>query len=168
MELIKLFLVGSSGYLLAGLYDISILYNKPLLRKLLYGGFFLTAVPYPVIFYTQTSPHPSFIIWILIGGIVIFSCLLIFSSLLEHTLCATEAGTLYDKGTYSISRHPGFVWYTIVNSLVSIFCWDFRITLLLFGLTLCNFILITIEDLISFPRMFPGYQEYKTRTPFLL
>ena len=61
MELIKLFLLGATGYLLAGLYDVAIVYDKPLVRKLLYVGFFLTAVPYPVIFFTWVSPFPGLV-----------------------------------------------------------------------------------------------------------
>ncbi|MDD4220687.1 MAG: hypothetical protein PHR10_10980, partial [Sphaerochaetaceae bacterium] len=69
---------------------------------------------------------------------------------------------------YSISRHPGFLWYTAINILFSIYFWDCRITLLCAGLCLDNLILITVEDKILFPRMFPEYQEYKKQTPFLL
>lgn len=56
MELIKLFLLGATGYLLALLYDVAVLYTKPLLQKILYVGFFVTAFPYPLLFVAYDSP----------------------------------------------------------------------------------------------------------------
>lgn len=168
MELIKLFLLGATGYLLAGLYDVAIVYEKPLVRKLLYVGFFLTAVPYPVIFFTWVSPFPGFVAWILFSLVTPFALLLVFSVLVEIALFSPGGGKLYRGGTYRFSRHPGFIWYTIINVLVSIYYWNYRITMLLMGLTLCNLILITIEDRILFPKMFAEYGEYRKDTPFIL
>ena len=168
MELIKLFLLGATGYLLAGLYDVAILHDKPLLRKFLYAGFFITAIPYPVIFFTRVSPLPGYAAWILFPLIIAFALLLIFSVMVETSLFSDSTGKLYQKGTYRISRHPGFIWYTIINVLVSIYYWNYRITMLFVGLTLCNLILIVVEDRVFFPKMFSEYEEYRKSTPFFL
>ncbi|HAF86860.1 MAG TPA: hypothetical protein DCG32_10975 [Sphaerochaeta sp.] len=168
MELIKLFLLGATGYLLAGLYDVAILHNKPLLRKFLYAGFFITALPYPVIFLTWDSPLPGFVAWIIFPLLIAFALLLIFSVMIETSLFSEGTGKLYQGGTYRISRHPGFIWYTIINVLVMIYYWNHCITMLLVGLTLCNLILIVVEDRIFFPKMFAEYEEYRKRTPFFL
>ncbi len=168
MELIKLFFLGATGYLLAGLYDVAILYDKPLLRKFLYAGFFITAVPYPVIFFTWASPLPSFVSWIFYPLVIVFALLLIYSVMIETALFSDTTGKLYQKGTYKISRHPGFIWYTVINILVSIYYWSYHITLLFLGLTLCNLVLIVIEDRILFPKMFSEYEEYRKHTPFVL
>ncbi len=154
--------------MLAGLYDVAILHEKPLLRKFLYIGFFVTAVPYPVIFFTRQSPLPGFVVWIIAPLVTVFALLLVFSVMIETSLFSDKTGKLYQKGTYSISRHPGFIWYTIINTLVSIYYWHYQITMLFVGLTLCNLILITVEDRIFFPRMFSDYEAYRENTPFLL
>ena len=168
MELIKLFLFGAIGYLLAGLYDVAILYERPLLRKFLYPGFFITAVPYAVIFFTWDSPFPGFVFWIILPLVIVFALLLIYSVMIETSLFSDTTGKLYQRGTYRISRHPGFIWYTVINILVSIYYWNYRITVVFFGLTVCNLILITVEDYIFFPKMFPEYEEYRKHTPFFL
>lgn len=168
MGLIKLFLIGATGYLLAGLYDVAILYDKPLVRKLLYVGFFITAVPYPVIFFTRVSPLPGFAAWIVFPLVIPFALLLVYSVLVEIALHSGSSGKLYRGGTYKISRHPGFIWYTVINMLVSIYYWNYHVTMLFLGLTLCNLVLITVEDRILFPRMFDEYREYRRSTPFIL
>ncbi|HKM05719.1 MAG TPA: hypothetical protein VJ869_01915 [Sphaerochaeta sp.] len=168
MELIKLFLLGATGYLLAGLYDVAILNDKPLLRKFLYSGFFITALPYPVIFFSWVSPLPGFIAWIIFAFVIVFALLLVYSVILEIALFSGSSGKLYQGGTYKISRHPGFIWYSIINVLVSIYYWNYRITMLCIGFILCNLLLITIEDRIFFPKMFAEYEEYRKNTPFFL
>ncbi len=168
MELIKLFFLGAIGYLLAGLYDVAILLDKPVLRRFLYAGFFITAIPYPVVFFTRDSPLPGFAGWILFPLIIGFALLLIYSVMIETSLFSESTGKLYQKGTYRISRHPGFIWYTIINVLVSIYYWNYHITMLFAGFTLCNLILITVEDRIFFPKMFSEYDAYRKSTPFFL
>jgi protein-S-isoprenylcysteine O-methyltransferase Ste14 len=168
MELIKLFFLGALGYLLAGFYDIAILYGKNLLKKVLYIGFFITSIPYPVIFFTYNSPLSIIARWVIIPLIVMFGLLLIYSVLLEIYFFAGKNGGLYQGGTYSISRHPGFIWFTMINLLVGIYFWNFHITLLCIGFTACNLVLIIVEDLILFPKMFPEYKEYRKKTPFFL
>lgn len=166
MELIKLFLLGATGYLLAGLYDVAILRDKSLLRKFLYAGFFITALPYPVIFFTWVSPLPGYFAWIIFPLVIVFALLLVYSVMIEIVLFSDGTGKLYRKGTYKISRHPGFIWYTMINVFGSIYYWNYRITMLFMGLTLCNLILIAVEDYMFFPKMFAEYEEYRKCTPF--
>ena len=168
MELIKLFFIGATGYLLAGLYDVAILHNKSLLKKILYVGFFITALPYPLLFKTWETPFANASLWLFIPLFILFIGLLIYSVLLEFLLSSEKPGNLYTKGTYSFSRHPGFLWYTAINVLIGVYFWDYRIALLCAGFTLCNLILIIVEDLVFFPKMFPHYSEYRKQTPFFL
>jgi len=37
-----------------------------------------------------------------------------------------------------------------------------------FALWVCDLLLITIEDLVLFPRMFEGYREYRRQVPFFV
>ncbi|AEV30141.1 putative protein-S-isoprenylcysteine methyltransferase [Sphaerochaeta pleomorpha str. Grapes] len=168
MELIKLFFLGAIGYFLAGLYDLAIVYKKPVLKRVFYLGFFITPIPYPILFFTHESPLSLIAIWATIILIGVFSILLVYSVLLEIPLKAEKTGKLYRGGTYSISRHPGFIWFTMINLLIGVYFWNFKITLLCIGFTACNLLLILIEDLIFFPRMFSEYEEYKKETHFFI
>ena len=138
------------------------------MKKLFSLGFFLTAVPYIFLFYSYRSPHKTLFS---LGLLVIIGCfviLLIYSVFIETALFSSRSGQLYTQGTYSFSRHPGFLWYTIVNLLVAVFFWDVGITLLCLGLILCNFVLVMLEDIIIFPKIFAGYDKYKQHTPLVL
>ena len=168
MGLIKLFIIGAIGYFLTGLYDVAILHNRLLIKKFLYVGFFITALPYLFLFLERPSPHPVFLIWTIALLLLLFSSLLIYSVLVEISISSVKAGALYQSGTYGFSRHPGFLWFTVINLLVSLYFWNIQISLLCAGLILCNLALITIEDLLFFPKMFPEYLEYKKKTPFLI
>lgn len=167
MDLIKLFLLGASGYLLAALYDIALLYRHFTLSKVLYLGFFVTAVPYPLFFMQFTSPHTLLFSIVLIIFMTLSLILLIYSVLLEIPLKADKSGDVYTKGTYKICRHPGFLWYTAFNLCTALYFWYAPITMVLLGYTFCNLILVTLEDLVLFPKMFPTYREYKKTTRFL-
>jgi hypothetical protein len=75
---------------------------------------------------------------------------------------------LITTGTYALCRHPGVLWFA----------------LLLFGLVLvtkaqlmivasivwfvADVLLVLVQDLVSFPRMFAEYPEYRKTTPFLI
>ena len=168
MGLIKLFIIGATGYLLSGLYDVAVLYDKYLLKKGLYLGFFLTAVPYPIMFLTMRSPFGTGLLLLLSLLIFAFGALLAYSVLIEIPRSTNTAGTLYRGGTYSFSRHPGFIWYTVVNILIAVYFWDIGIALVCAGFIVCNLVLIAIEDSVLFPRMFPDYGEYRKETPFFL
>ena len=167
MDLSKLFVIGASGYILSGLYDVSILSGKPLLGKLLHALMFVTAAPYPFLFIYHETPLPSALAWVLLPCLSILAALLIYSVFLEIPLATEHDGQLFRGGTYGFSRHPGFLWYTGINILVALYFLDLRIAALCAGLTACNLLLVTLEDLVLFPRMFKDYDDYKRHTPFL-
>ncbi|MGH0053860.1 MAG: hypothetical protein ACQ5SW_10765 [Sphaerochaetaceae bacterium] len=168
MEFFKLFLLGASGYLLAALYDIALLLRYYRISKVLYLGFFVTALPFFFLFSRYDSPHSPIIGIILILFMVVSAGLLIYSVLVEIPLKNKEQGNLYTGGTYKICRHPGFLWFSLFNIFVSLFFWYTPITLILAGYTLCNLALVTLEDQVLFPKMFPGYGAYKKTTHFLI
>ena len=168
MEFIKLFILGLAGYILALLYDLSILHAKYLLQKITFLGFFITALPYLFLPFVVSSPFSPVHLLYIIPLLLLCILLLVFSVFLEPIKASKEETGLYEKGTYSFSRHPGFLWYTTINCLIAIYFYDIRVTFLVMGFTLCNLLLILIEDRIIFPRMFDGYEEYKQNTPFLI
>lgn len=167
MILIKLFVLGVIGYLLSGLYDIAVLYRKTMVKWIFYPGFFITAIPYLWLFLEFRSPLP---IWVGIPLLIVMSVcmiLLIYSVLIEIQIHPVQPKKVYDRGTYRISRHPGFLWYTLVNVLIALYFWDMSIALVCLAFIGCNLLLIIVEDFIIFPKMFSDYGEYKQQTPFL-
>lgn len=170
MEFIKLFIcgiLGLIGYILSGLYDLAIIHEKKLLRKLSYPGFFITAIPYVILFFHYEIPHSVLFSAILLLLIGLFLVLLIYSVLIEIPRNSKDTSEVYDRGTYSFSRHPGFLWYTVLNMLMAVLFWNWGILLLCILFTVFNFALILIEDRILFPIMFSTYTEYRRNTPFL-
>lgn len=169
MSLIKLFIIGATGYFIAGLYDLSILHCKTLLVKVFYAGFFITAIPYPLLWMNYASSHSSFLQNIIIGFILLITLLLIYTVLLEIPL-HTNSGKveLYTSGFYRISRHPGFLLYSTINVLIALYFWDIGVLFLCLGLIICNLLLIITEDYYLFPRMFSEYTAYKKETPFFI
>lgn len=166
MNIIKLFLLGACGYLLATLYDIALLYNKNWLARLLYVGFFLTALPFVFFFISFTSPHPTALRIVILVLMFISLVLTLYSVLLEIPLHGN--GTLYTKGTYSLCRHPGFLWYSFFTLLTATYFWYAPLAWVCLGFICCNFALITLEDVVLFPKMFPQYKDYKKTTRFLI
>ena len=146
---------------------MAILHGKPLLGKLLHIGFFLTAIPYPFLFIQYRSPLPGIFAWVILPSLSILTAMLIYSVFLEIPLATDNSGQLFRAGTYGFSRHPGFLWYTGVNILVAFYFLDGGIAMLCAALTMCNLLLVTVEDVLLFPRMFDGYDEYRKETPFL-
>ena len=71
-------------------------------------------------------------------------------------------------GTYSRCRHPGFWWYAIlvaalaaIRAVPSAFA-----TAALFASL--DFVLVLEQDILTFPKVLSGYDDYKRAVPFLL
>ncbi|NLK06317.1 MAG: hypothetical protein GX315_08120 [Spirochaetales bacterium] len=167
MNLIKLFFLGVSGYFLAALYDIALLYKRTALSRVLYVGFFVTAIPFVLLFSQYGSPHSAWLKSILILLMIGSALLLAYSVLLEFLLRNKTPGSLYTQGTYRICRHPGFHWHFFFSLCAALYFWYAPITLVVAGFVLSNFLLVLWEDKLLFPKLFPTYGEYKKTTPFL-
>ena len=78
------------------------------------------------------------------------------------------SGSLIKTGTYALTRHPGVLWYLLAMFSLAAAS---RSALLLAAAPVwsaLNVILAFIEDQYLFPRMFPGYIQYRKETPMLL
>jgi protein-S-isoprenylcysteine O-methyltransferase Ste14 len=79
-----------------------------------------------------------------------------------------EPGSTISKGAYAICRHPGFWWFTLLTSSLAMLRgsteYFFTISLMI-GMDL---LLIALQDIYTFPRMFSGYKEYRKSVPFLV
>jgi protein-S-isoprenylcysteine O-methyltransferase Ste14 len=168
MNLIKLFLLGASGYLLLGLFDLAQIKQKELLGRILAVGFLVTALPYPLMLIRYKSPHPPLLGMALLIMVIASALATIYVAALEIPLSHTGAGDVYRGGSYARTRHPGFAAHLTFNVLLSLYLCNGTIAILCLLFVSCNLALVTIEDYLFFPRLFSGYDEYKETTGFLL
>ncbi|HZJ88737.1 MAG TPA: hypothetical protein VFC80_06260 [Sphaerochaeta sp.] len=171
MDIIKLFIlgaVGAAGYLFLGLYDAAQLKKNQRLSRVFAFGFFLAAIPYLLLFFTFVTPHlrhisiPLLLLAITAGGATGYIVLLeIPKNHHNHT-------TVYDRGTYARVRHPGFLTHFVLNTFIVLYFFNLEVLLLCTVYVICNLILITVEDIYLFPRLFVDYDAYKERTGFLI
>jgi protein-S-isoprenylcysteine O-methyltransferase Ste14 len=106
-------------------------------------------------------------------GLLVFAVLLIYSLFIEIPLRATyiDGGVdapLVTTGTYALCRHPGVLWFA--GLVISMLLINPSNTTLLAGMTWLSVdtLLVLVEDIYFFPRMFPTYSTYQSSTPFLL
>lgn len=108
---------------------------------------------------------------ILIFFIFIFCLLLVYSLFIEINISPyrnLNTRKTYKRGTYSISRHPGFLWLLLLLITLMILYRNREFAILMLFIMMMNFILIIIEDIFIFPQVFEDYISYKEKTPFLL
>jgi protein-S-isoprenylcysteine O-methyltransferase Ste14 len=168
MNLIKLFLLGASGYLLLGLFDLAQIKQKELLGRILAVGFLVTALPYPLMLIRYKSPHPPLLGMALLIMVIASALATIYVAALEIPLSHTGAGEVYCRGSYARVRHPGFLLHLVFNGLFSLYLYDRAVAGLCLLYVACNLLLVTIEDRVFFPRLFSDYDHYTTTTGFLL
>lgn len=117
--------------------------------------------------------HGSIVITVLTGIISgIFFFLLIYS--LFFAFPADEAYLKFgkkkvcDTGLYALCRHPGVLFL----SLFYLFLWLSAGKLGVFAafavFTTLDVVYVLIQDFITFPRIFDGYENYRKTTPFLI
>ncbi|MCE1196996.1 hypothetical protein LWX53_10930 [bacterium] len=83
----------------------------------------------------------------------------------KRGLSASEA---VRTGTYRHCRHPGFWWYAILVAALAAIRGVPSAFATAALLTALNFILVLEQDLLTFPKVLSGYDDYKRVVPFLL
>ena len=100
-----------------------------------------------------------------------FAVLLVYSVLLEIPLRsrspAAGAPQLYTAGTYRLSRHPGLLWFLLMQLCLNAIYLDGSFVAVSLVLALGDLGLVAVQDLCIFPLTLPGYAAYKLRVPFL-
>lgn len=137
---IVLLAVSTAGILLGNYKSYEIIY--PL--KLLFGA--LSAASLLMLFYT-----------------------LFFALPFAETYTGAEQGnSVVDGGMYALCRHPGVIWFFFFY----LFLWlaSGRAMMMWAGLiwTIMDIILVYVEDRWFFPTAFNGYEQYKSKVPFLI
>ncbi len=167
MDIIKLFILGAVGYLFTGLYDVAQLREDQGLSSVFAFGFFLAAIPYLLLLFTFVTPHPPYISTPLLLLAIFAGGATGYVVLMEIPRNHHDHTTVYDRGSYEKIRHPGFLTHLVLNIFIVLYFFNLPTLFLCIGYVLCNLILITVEDIWLFPRLFIDYDEYKSRTGFL-
>ena len=140
-----------------------------LLRLTAAAGYPLTTAPLICIplFYDQRIPPPLSVgVW---GVTALFMLLLVCSAVIEPARFARRhPGRAGTTGTYSISRHPGWLWFTAVHLLYTVLFPYSQVMVLLGFSTAANFAVIWIQDRYLFPKLFENYRTYQKHVRFLL
>jgi len=105
-------------------------------------------------------------------GVMIFGGLFLYSAMIELSLHGTpvaEEGTaLVTTGTYALTRHPAFLWLSLLL-ICLILATRSRLLLVAAPLwILADGLYVWFEEKVYFERMFESYHEYKQHTPMLL
>jgi protein-S-isoprenylcysteine O-methyltransferase Ste14 len=168
-------LLGASAFVLIFAFDwvswLGVAHLKPLLglaAVLSFGG--------AVVWTLASAGRFDWPAWTSLLGwplLLIASALLIYSLLIEIPFAATYAmpGTgdrLIKVGTYALVRHPGVLWFALwmaawlLISRVRLVLWAGIVWLLL------DIVLVWLEEVLLFRRMFAGYEAYQRETPMLI
>ncbi len=168
MDLIKLFLLTATGYLLLGLFDLAQIHQRRQLCRIFSVGFLVITLPYFLLLTRYRSPFDPPLQIVLFVLTAIAALFTLYIAVLEIPLRHKEKGAVYSRGSYAAVRHPGFLAHLLFSLLFSLTLFDLRVAGLCLLFVVCNLILVTVEDRVLFPKLFPDYVYYKENTGFLL
>jgi len=86
----------------------------------------------------------------------------------ETYLKIGEKRTVYTKGVYAMSRHPGVIFYIIFYIGLAILQPTSTTVSTYIIWCLLNISYVIFQDLWTFPRAFDDYHKYRQTTPFLI
>lgn len=94
--------------------------------------------------------------------------MLFFEIALSPQFEKTEERKVYSHGTYAIVRHPAFYPFFLLLLFLTLLTGSREFIINAVYLVFLDFLLILIEDLIIFPKVFSNYSDYKSEVPFLI
>ncbi len=158
--------LGAAAFLLMLLGDINdALWHKGTLRLCFPAGLIVLAVV-TAMRLSFEAPNAA---WCAVAAafLLILLYVLFGSFSVKDAYVSQESGRrVYDKGFYAVSRHPGVIFFAgLYFSLHYALALPWEDTAVY---ALLNLLLAAAEDKWLFPRSIGGYDEYKTRVPFLI
>lgn len=169
------YILGFSGFLLLYIYEINlVLWKKKFLRLFFSLGFIslFSATILATLLNWENANLNTINVIVGMGCLTIFFVLLIFTLFFsvpfnDSYVNQIQERTVYRKGMYALSRHPGVLWYIGVYVSLSFLIPTPEVIYLSIMMSVMNIIYIIIQDVWSFPIIFTDYNEYKKETPFL-
>lgn len=135
-----------------------------------YGGIVFTLVFLSVNFWT-TPEHTVFFfikILFLLLSVLLLVYLLFIEIPVSPQFKKSSERTAINYGSYGLVRHPAFYPFLFVTIALSILIGDKSFIGIAAYMNILNFILIVLEDIFLFPKIFSNYIVYKEQVPFLL
>ena len=167
--------IGCSGFLLIHLFDIVALKKLPLAKPITWVlGSILLAYALVML---CLSPDKFYLpAWVIPLGWVTFIIslvLLLFSLFINLPFRKTyiNSGTddkLIKSGLYALVRHPGVHWFTLLMAAMVLISQSTAMLTAAPVFILLDVILVIVQDIFFFGKMFTGYDAYRKETPMLL
>lgn len=86
----------------------------------------------------------------------------------ETYLESEQGNNVVDTGIYALCRHPGVIWFFFFYLFLWLACGKTMMLWAGITWTIMDIILVFAEDRWFFPAALGGYEEYKTKVPFIL
>ena len=168
-------LLGAAGFLLMHLLDFASMKKVPLVKPALaLSGTSLVA--FSVTMVATHGERFGLPLWLtVIGWVLMAVSLYLMARALYVTLPFGKtylepgvSGQLVTGGLYCLVRHPWLLFFTM--SMIGLTLGSRSVLALEAGLiwTAVSTSLVYFQDRMVFPKMFPGYAEYRQRTPMFL
>lgn len=170
-------IIGAVGFLVVGLYDVAQIRGREGVAKALSSIGYLCITASAVLLMVSARLPNATVGHFLVDGVpaLVFFLLLIYSVFVEiplalrrKALVRAHERTVVSVGFYGKVRHPGFIWFTLLWVSIAFLYRDSVVTIVGSILVALDFVLVLMEDIYFFPRIFRGYDEYKKEVPFLI
>ncbi|HUX20242.1 MAG TPA: hypothetical protein VMW69_03315 [Spirochaetia bacterium] len=169
--------VGATGFLSVILYDLAQIRGMRGAASILSSIGYLCILASIVFLMITVHPRTIALEFLIVKGFLtsVFLILLIYSVGFEIPIALRRGGVkgaterrVVATGFYGMVRHPGFVWFALLWASIIFLYQDAVVAAVGIALVVIDFVLIVLEDLVFFPRIFCDYEEYKHRVPFLV
>jgi len=168
-------IIGAIGFTVVHIFDLVALKKVPRLKPVIWavGSGLLIYALAMICLSPDKLVVPAWLTGVGWGVLVVSLSLLIYALFISLPFRKTyvDKGVgdrLIEKGFYSLVRHPGVIWFTLLMlSLIPVA----RSRLLLIAaptFIALDILLVFIQDKFIFGRMFTGYDAYRQETPMLL
>ncbi len=169
-------LIGIAAFVLCFLYDInSFVWKKAVMHSFFaIGAVLLTAASavdlWQAIRVKAFHGVPDAVLLVLAAvslAALIYS--LFFALPFEETYIKnSERPAVYDKGVYALCRHPGVLFYFLMQLFFGIAALPEKVIINGLVFSGLNILYAWFQDRITFVRTFSNYPEYRNKTPFLV
>ncbi|MFX4263474.1 hypothetical protein ACOBQJ_14915 [Pelotomaculum propionicicum] len=138
------------------------------------GIAFLSASTAGILLGDYEGFEPTITLKVLFGLLSVASLFMLLYSLFAalpfgETYREAERGnTVVDRGLYALCRHPGVIWFFFFYLFLWLACG--KAIMMWAGIvwTIMDIIYVYVEDRWFFPSAINGYEQYKSKVPFLI
>ena len=169
-------ILGIAGFVLFFLYDInSITTNYRIPKTFFFTGSILIVSAtvlcliraFRLKAFSEVSDIPLLLLGLLSFAALIHS--LFFALPFEDTYVSqNNSRRVYDKGVYALCRHPGVLFFFASYLFIGLAALPSPLLVCGMVFSFLNFLYVCFQDLVTFPRTFIDYRDYKNNVPFMI